>query len=62
MRDTIEPKLANEELVCASALLTWPQYLNGSMRLWDIAANTSDSIKKARQDKQGYIFIFIIIF
>ena len=53
MRDTIGPKLSNEELVCASALLTWPQEMSGHMRLWDMVAMTTNQIRHAREKKQG---------
>jgi hypothetical protein len=54
MRDMLKPKLEKEDIVCGSAALIWLDEINASSVLWDLALNTTNSIKKARDDNYGY--------
>lgn len=54
MRSLIHPKLSNEDIVCGSAALTWPQDIKGSDDLWELAANATKSIHELRNSDHGY--------
>ncbi len=54
--------LAQEDVLKGASTITWPELLDVNENLWKMASNTSEIIKKLRNENQGLIINLIIIF
>jgi hypothetical protein len=53
MRELVDPKLTNENVVCGSSALIWPQDITANDHLWDLASLATKRIHELRNENYG---------
>jgi hypothetical protein len=53
MRELVNPKLTNDDIVCGSAALIWSQDIAANDHLWDLASFATKRIRELRNENYG---------